>query len=109
MNEVIIKQQVGARIKKFRQLNKLTQFKLGELIDINQRQIALIESGKSYPSLQPLPQLAEVFDCSLPDLFEDNSLITESHLKEQLKSMIDKTDFENCKRLYIVMKNFINL
>ncbi len=109
MNENIIKKQVGARIKKYRQMNKLTQFKLGELIDINQRQIALIESGKSYPSLPTLLKLSEVFKCSLSDLFENELQTEEKLLKEKLKTLIDETDYENCKRLYTVMKNFINI
>ena len=107
MNESIIKKQVGARIKKYRQINKFTQFKLGELIDINQRQIALIESGKSYPSLSTLLKMTEVFKCNLSDLFADDLQLDEMQLKQKLKDMIENVDYENCKRLYGVIKNFI--
>lgn len=85
----------------------MTQFKLGELIDINQRQIAQIELGKSFPSLTTLLKMSEVFQCSLSDFFEGNEYNNEEILKAEMKSMIDKANYEDCKRLYAVMKSFI--
>lgn len=109
MKDIEIKQLVGKRIKQYRQKNALTQFRLGELVDINQRQIALIESGKSFPSLATLVNLSNVFNCKIADLFEMGNTTPEKDLKELLKQEIEKADYNDCKRLYSVMKSFMNI
>lgn len=109
MNETLIKQNVGLKIKKYRQCLELTQFKLGELIDINQRQVAQIECGKSFPSLATLLKMSVVFQCKLSDFFEFNDYNNEDVLKTEMKSIIEKTDYDNCKRLYAVMKAFLDI
>lgn len=107
MDEALVKRLVGAKIKKYRNLHKFTQFKLGELVDINQRQIALIESGKSFPSLSTLLKLSQVFDCAIADFFDNDVPDDEKVLKDILKKQIDDLDFSNCQRLYFVIKNLI--
>lgn len=109
MDEALVKQRVGAKIKKFRTSQKLTQFKLGELVDINQRQIAMIESGKSFPSLNTLVKLSNVFDCTIADFFDNEIPQDEKFLKDILKKQIDNLDYSNCKRLYFVIKNLLLL
>ncbi len=107
MKDIEIKELVGKKIKKYRQKNNLTQFRLGELVDINQRQIALIESGKSFPSLPTLANFADVFHCSIADFFEVETITSERELKELLKQEIEKACFDDCKRLYTIMKSFM--
>ena len=51
--------------------------------------------------------MSEVFQCSLSDFFEGNEYNNEEILKAEMKSMIDKANYEDCKRLYAVMKSFI--
>lgn len=107
MDEALVKQSVGAKIKKFRTSQKLTQFKLGELVDINQRQIAMIESGKSFPSLTTLVKLSDVFNCAIADFFDNQVPSDETFLKDILKKQIDNLDYPNCQRLYFVIKNLL--
>ncbi len=109
MKDIEVKRTVGKKIKKFRQKNGLTQFKLGELVDINQRQIALIESGKSFPSLTTLVKFTEVFNCNIADFFEAEPLVSERDLKDLLIEQIEKADYSDCKRLYSVMTSFLNI
>ncbi len=109
MDETSVKIQVGAKIKKYRQINKLTQFKLGEMIDINQRQVAQIELGKSFPSLPTLIKLANVFNCAVADLFEDEDSISDETLKLSLINTIKSASNEDCRRLYAVIKIFITI
>ena len=90
MKENTVKQLVGCKIKKYRHYNNLTQFKLGELIDINQRQVAQIELGKSFPSLTTLTKLAELFECNISDFFENDDEIGEKELKTILANLIEK-------------------
>lgn len=109
MKDTEIKELVGEKIKKFRRKNNLTQFRLGELVDINQRQVALIESGKSFPSLPTLVNFANVFNCKIADFFDSETISSERDLKELLKQEIDKAGFDDCKRLYTIMKSFMNI
>lgn len=109
MNENSLKLQVGANIKKYRQFYKLTQFKLGEMIDINQRQVAQIELGKSFPSLPTLIKLTKLFKCRIADLFEADEQISEKELKTILINLIEKLDYKNCQKLYSIIKNLIEI
>jgi DNA-binding XRE family transcriptional regulator len=105
MEEVQIKKLVGKKIKNYRKSLKLTQEALGELIDINQRQIALIEAGKSFPSLSTLNKMASVFNCKFQDFFENGYLKSETELKEELKIIIDKLNYKATQTIYLVAKN----
>lgn len=107
MDENTIKKQVGSKIKKYRQNLKLTQFKLGELIDINQRQVALLEAGKSFPSLTTLSKMSNIFGCKVSDLFESDNDLSEEELKTRLIKIIKSSSLEDCRRLYSVAKTFI--
>jgi len=109
VNETDIKTHVGAKIKKYRQKNKLTQFQLGELIDINQRQVAQLECGKSFPSLSTLIKLSKVFNLNISDLFYNEADLNETELKEFLKAKIDSAGYDDCKRVYTVIKTFMNI
>ncbi len=108
-DEKSIKEHVGSVIKKYRQKSKLTQFKLGEIIDINQRQIALIECGKSLPSLSTLVNLAKTFNCDISEFFQTEVYKNEKQLKKLLIEAIEKADYDDCKRLYTVIKEFVKL
>lgn len=104
VNETEIKLHVGAKVKQYRQKNKLTQFKLGELIDINQRQVAQIECGKSFPSLPTLIKLSNVFQHSISDFFDVEMELPEKELKEFLKAKIENSDYNECQKLYAIIR-----
>lgn len=106
IDEKSIKKHVGSVVKKYRQKNKLTQFKLGEIIDINQRQIALIESGNSLPSLPTLVNLTNTFNCDISEFFQIENYKNENQLKEILIKIIKRADYNDCKRLYTILKEF---
>ena len=67
-----------------------------------------IECSQSFPSLTTLVKLAEVFQCKLSEFFEFTEHKDEKILKNELKTLIDN-DYENCKRIYSVIKNFIDI
>lgn len=57
----------------------LTMKQLGELTDVSESTIGMIETGKRKPSYELLLKLSEVFDCSLDDLVYGKKIpITES-------------------------------
>ena len=92
MDEKTIKRLIGLRIKQLRRNKKLTQFALGELVDIDQRQIAYIEGGNSFPSLKTLNKLSNVFDCKIKDIFDYEHLYDNLDLKEKIINKISKMD-----------------
>lgn len=68
-------------------INKgLTMKQLGEMTDVSESQIGMIETGKRKPSFELLLKLCEVFDCSIDDLVYGKKIpITESDgLKENM-------------------------
>ena len=104
MNEEEAKILFGKRIKQLRTSLDLTQFTLGEMADINQRQITLIETGKSFPSLKTLIKFCEIFSCSLQDLFMFENLQDREILKTELDEIIKKSSNDKIKVLYTVAK-----
>ncbi len=103
--ELEIKKAIGKQIKAYRKLFGLTQFSLGEKLEINQRQIAILESGKSFPSLKTLVNLSNVFNCNVADFFPDN--INEKKTRTEVLSLIDKMDYQQIKALKIFIENFM--
>ena len=101
----IIKEKIGNKIKKYRKMFGFTQFKLGELAGINQRQIALIESGKSFPSLNTLIMFSQIFNCNLYDIFD---IKTEEEKSEDIKisliNLINRLDNKELYKLYEITK-----
>ena len=101
MDDKKVKILLGKRIKQLRQDLNLTQFVLGEKIDINQRQVAQIESGKSFPSLSTLVKLAKVYNCEIKDLFNYKHLEDERILKDNIVSNLDR---QESQLLYAIAK-----
>lgn len=73
----IIKKGFGSRLKIIRIMNKLTQEKLSEKIDINLRQLARIEAGESFVSSETLYNICSVLSIS-PDVLFDFDLEEEA-------------------------------
>lgn len=64
-----LKENLGKNIQKYRKLNKITQEKLAELVDVEINSISSIERGKYFPSPDNLVKLANALNVSLSDLF----------------------------------------
>ncbi|MDO5437348.1 MAG: helix-turn-helix transcriptional regulator [bacterium] len=63
MNKTELKLYLGLKIKEYRNKLGLSQEELAERIGRNQRQISLIEIGKSFPNPETIIALTDVFDC----------------------------------------------
>lgn len=105
IQEQNIKILLGKKIKNFRKLNKMTQFDLGEKANINQRQIALIETGKSFPSFKTLIKFSEIFACDIKDIFDFNTTKDTSELKVELNKLIDILSNNDLKRVYFIVNS----
>ena len=58
-------------IKSLRLKKNISQEALADILGVNQTAVSQWEMGKSNPSSNKLPKLAEVLQCSIDDLFED--------------------------------------
>lgn len=84
--------------------NGMTQFTLGEKINMDQRQIAYIEGGNCFPSLRTLKNLSEVFNCSLKDLFDYEHLMGNEVLRKEIYQKVATIDDNRLKIYYSVLK-----
>jgi len=70
MNEYI----TGLTIKKLREENKLTQVELAKRLNISDKTISKWETGKGYPDIEMLEPLAKVFNVSIVELLNGNTI-----------------------------------
>ena len=73
-------------IKRFRKIKKYSQEKLAEKAGASANYIALIECGKSFPSLQMIEHIAKALEIDELDLFDKRGLTFQSD--EQLKDKL---------------------
>lgn len=63
-----MEKEFGNRLKNLRKFKKITQEKLAEMVDVDIRQIARLEAGKSLPSISTLLKICDVFSITPNDL-----------------------------------------
>lgn len=62
---------IGEEIKEKRIKNKITQRDLGEIIGCGRSNIALIETGRQYPSIPLLKKIASILDLDLNKIMDE--------------------------------------
>lgn len=90
--------ELGKQIKKFRNELSLSQDVLAEKVYVSRQTISNWENGKSYPDVNSLVLLSEVFDTSIDNLIKGDVEI----MKEQVKNE-DKMEFEKLSRIFTVL------
>ena len=61
---------IGKNIARLRKEMGLTQGELGEKIGVSNQAVSKWESEMCSPDIMLLPKLADVFECSIDDLFD---------------------------------------
>lgn len=105
MNEQKLKLYLGLRIKHYRNRLGLTQEEFAEKIGITQRQVSLLEVGKSFPKPDTLSNIVNFFDCSISDLFNFENIDSVENLKMKLSKIIDEMSEDKLKIIYLFCKN----
>lgn len=59
------------KIKKYRNLSKLTQKDLANIVGVSQSAIAHWESGKILPRTETILKLSKIFDCTVDELLRE--------------------------------------
>ncbi len=91
---------LGRKIRLLRKAKGWTQDYLSELLGINPKSVLRIESGQTFPTIQNLEKLAEVFEIEITDLFNNRSLDEIPNLKKLINEMIETLDDNKLRNLY---------
>ena len=102
-----IKKLFGLKVKEYRLKQKLTQWKLSELVGVDQKHISRIEAGGSFPSSELIGRLATALKVEPKDLFEFYHLQNEKDLKKDINLMLDKLSKENLSLVYKFVRTFV--
>ena len=82
--------ELGGQIRKYRDALGLSQEELAEKIFVTRQSVSNWENGKTYPDLQSLLRLSEIFSLSLDELIKGDI--------ETMKEEINKTEIKKMNR-----------
>ena len=91
---------LGRKIRELRKERKWTQEYLSELLDINPKSVLRIESGQTFPTIQNIEKLSEVFEIEISDLFNNKSFADIKDLKQEIFNTIETLDYNKTRVLY---------
>ena len=102
-----VKILLGQRIKELRKHLNISQQELAEKINIDQRNLSNIETGRSFPS-KSLLDIANALSVSLPELFEFQHIAQTRELKiDYINNKIPNLHDEKLDFLYKMTKSMI--
>ncbi|MET1248679.1 helix-turn-helix domain-containing protein [Sporolactobacillus sp. STCC-11] len=78
---------LGSRIKEARERLNLSQDELAEKMDISRQAISKWETGKSYPDIEKILKLSDIFNLSLDELVKGDKTFQENLIKEGRMTM----------------------
>ena len=98
------RQKFGAKVKVVRKQKKWTQEYLAEILNLDARSLRKIELGESFPSINTLEKMLEVFEMSTVDLFDFDHLQPQEDLKMLIIKMIDSNPDKITEIYKVVIK-----
>jgi transcriptional regulator with XRE-family HTH domain len=101
-----LKSLFGKKVKEYRVNKKMTQSQLAEMVNVDNKHISCIESGKNFPSPDLIERIAAVFNVEVKDLFEFMYLQEPKNLKTEITTMLDKLDTEKLSFIYKYVRTF---
>lgn len=102
-----IKSLFGRKIKEYRKKKNLTQAQLAELVNVDDKHISCIESGKNFPSADLIERLATSLDVEPKDLFEFYYLQDVEDLKSDIYIMLEKLNKEELTLAHKYIRTFL--
>lgn len=100
------KYKIGQKIKEIRKVVGVTQEIFSEKIGIEPSSLSNIENGKSYPSMQTVLKIMEVYDISPDKFFDFEYLTNEIDLEKQIIEIIKKQPINTKRIMYKILKQF---
>lgn len=86
--------EIGNRIKTYREHINLSQEELADKVYVSRQTISNWENDKSYPDINSLKLLSNIFDVSLDDLIKGDI--------EKMKKKINETDIRKMNKLSVI-------
>ena len=90
--------ELGKQIRKYRKEQSLSQDELAEKVYVSRQTMSNWENDKSYPDVNSLILLSEVFHTSIDNLIKGDVEV----MKEQVKNE-DRKEFEKISRIFSVL------
>ena len=94
----------GDNLQNLRKLKKMSQEKLAEKVDVSRQSISKWERGESYPTMNNIMTLCEIFNCNINELVQE-SLTDINSLDEEIKMNVVKFKEEKQKRIKGISKS----
>ena len=92
---------IGNKIKEYRELNKMTQKDIAEILEVEPGTISKYESGMIEPNIESLKRLAETFNITIDELINDEKKFDVSKinvldvLREQKEMQLEGNLYHN--------------
>lgn len=102
-----IKVLFGRKIKEYRKKMHYTQAQLAELVNVDDKHISCIESGKNFPSPELIDRFSRALSVEPKDLFEFYHLQNFTDLKSEIISMLDILKEEELILAYKYIRTFL--
>ena len=93
----------GDNLQNLRKLKKMSQEKLAEKVDVSRQSISKWERGESYPTMNNIMALCEIFHCNINELVQE-SLTDIDSLDEDIKMSVVKFKEEKQKKIKGISK-----
>ncbi len=88
----------GDNLYNLRKANKMSQEKLAEKIDVTRQSVSKWENGESYPEMEKIMKLCDIFHCKINDLVHENMTDIDS-LDEDIKMSVVKFKEEKQQKM----------
>lgn len=83
------KQTFGNMITKLRKENRMTQVELAEKIGVTDKAVSKWERDLSFPDINSIPKLAEIFNVSVDELMQVKIDMRETRTNENISDIIN--------------------
>lgn len=104
---------IGNKIKKYRELNKMTQKDVAEILEVEPGTISKYETGMIEPNIESLKRLAETFNITVDELIKDEEKIDVTKinilevLREQKEMELKGNLYHNTQIIFAYNTNHI--
>lgn len=69
---MLTEKELGERLKNVREVRRISQFRLGEMVECGQGHIGKLEKGEHYPKLPTLYKISEALNISVSDILSES-------------------------------------
>lgn len=103
----MIKEKLGKRISELRKCLNISQEELAEKLDISQKSLSKIETGRNFLTSETLEKLLIAFNMKTSELFDFDHLDSQENLLEEIYNYIAtiKNDKNALKILYKITQS----